>query len=93
VKRNLKIRVSGKVQGVFFRTSTKELADHLGLVGFVENLPEGDVYIEAQGDESALKKFVEWCRHGPSKAVVTSVEVDESSLSDYRSFEVQRKWF
>ena len=91
--KNYRIRVSGQVQGVFFRASTKEIADQLGLVGFAENLPEGDVYIEAQGDEVALQKFVEWCHRGPSRAEVTNVEVEESQLTGYRSFEVKRGWF
>jgi acylphosphatase len=93
VIKNFKIRVSGRVQGVFFRASTKDIADQLGLVGFVENLPEGDVYIEAQGDELSLKKFVEWCHRGPSHAEVAHVDVEELDLGDYKGFEVQKKWF
>jgi len=55
--RHLNIRVSGKVQGVFFRASTKEQADQLGVKGFVRNEPNGDVYIEVEGDEEKLKIF------------------------------------
>ena len=91
--KTLKIKVSGKVQGVYFRASTKEIADQLGIVGFVENLPEGAVYIEAQGEELALSKLVEWCHRGPTRAEVAAVDVEETEPGAYRSFEVQRRWF
>jgi acylphosphatase len=51
------IKVTGKVQGVFFRASTKAVADQLGVKGFVKNLSDGSVYIEAEGDEFALEYF------------------------------------
>ncbi len=68
--KHVNIRVSGKVQGVFFRASTKEQADQLGVKGFARNEPNGDVYIEAEGEEDKLNLFLEWCARGPSKARV-----------------------
>jgi acylphosphatase len=58
MKKRFSIRVNGRVQGVFFRASTKEVADQLGVRGFVRNEPDGKVYIEAEADEEALKRFV-----------------------------------
>ncbi len=67
------IRVRGKVQGVFFRASTRDVALGLNLRGFVRNEPDGSVYIEAEGPESALQQLLAWCRQGPPRARVTAV--------------------
>jgi len=87
--KHLNIRVSGKVQGVFFRASTKEQADQLGVKGFVRNEPNGDVYIEVEGGEEKLKVFSAWCKHGPNRARVDSVKVEESDFKNFVSFEVR----
>ena len=88
--KHLNIRVSGKVQGVFFRASTKEQADRLGVRGFVCNEPTGQVYIEAEAEEEKLKLFLQWCGQGPANARVDDVKIEESSLKNYHSFEVRR---
>jgi acylphosphatase len=88
--KHLNIRVSGKVQGVFFRASTKEQANQLGVKGFVRNEPNGDVYIEAEGEEDKLKLFLEWCRRGPSRARVENVKTEEAELKCFLSFEVRK---
>ena len=67
--------VSGKVQGVFFRSSTKDKADELGLSGWVKNLQDGRVEAVFEGDEGMVEKMVEWCRKGPEYASVAGVEV------------------
>lgn len=67
--------IKGKVQGVWFRASTKEVAQRLGLKGWVKNLPDGRVEAVFEGDEDKLKQAIEWCREGPPGAVVTDVEV------------------
>jgi acylphosphatase len=89
-KRHLNVRVSGKVQGVFFRASAKEQADQLGVKGFVRNEPNGNVYLEAEGDENQLKLFLEWCARGPKRAQVTQVTSEESALMTIERFEVRR---
>ena len=58
--------VSGKVQGVGFRFTTKMVADELGILGFVRNEDNGDVYIEAQGEEEAMTKFIEAIKKSPA---------------------------
>lgn len=88
--KHLNIRVSGKVQGVFFRASAKEQADRLRVKGFACNEPNGDVYIEAEGADGELKLFVEWCDRGPARARVEKVNVEESALINFSVFEVKR---
>jgi acylphosphatase len=88
--KHLNIRVSGKVQGVFFRASTKEQADQLNVKGFVRNETNGDVYIEVEGDEEKLKIFSDWCKRGPNGARVDSIKVEGSELKNFVSFEVRR---
>lgn len=86
----LAITVSGKVQGVFFRASTRDKAKSLGLIGFVKNQPDGSVYIEASGDAEKLKELVTWCHDGPSQAIVENVETSEIEPGGYASFEINR---
>jgi acylphosphatase len=81
------IWVSGKVQGVWYRASTLQEAQKLGLTGWVRNLPDGRVEIVAEGPKEALEKLISWCHHGPPHAVVTKVEpVWESYLGEFSSF-------
>ncbi len=70
------IRVYGKVQGVWFRDSTKEKADELGLSGFVQNEADGSVYIEVEGEGETLDELVKWCEKGPKLARVDRCEVE-----------------
>jgi acylphosphatase len=84
------IKVSGKVQGVFYRASTKEVADPLGLKGFVRNEPDGSVYIEAEGDEALLEKFIAWCKQGPRMAIVDHVDITEVAWTGFQNFDVRR---
>lgn len=84
-----KIRVYGKVQGVFFRESARGEARKLGLNGFARNEADESVYIEVEGGEEELKKFVDWCRKGPEMAEVKSIEIDYSDeFKNYKEFEV-----
>ena len=89
--KHLDITVKGKVQGVFYRASTKAVADQLGVRGAVRNLENGDVSIEAEADNSTMEMFLDWCREGPQDAEVTSVETHEGELKNYRNFEVIKK--
>ncbi len=71
-----KITVKGLVQGVFFRASTQEKAEELELTGFVKNEPNGDVYLEAQGDR--VEELIEWIKAGGPKLG----RVDEAKISE-----------
>ena len=70
----VKIKVYGFVQGVFFRYNTRKLARRLGLTGYVKNLPDGTVYIEAEGPEDKLIELLEFSKQGPKHAFVEKVE-------------------
>ena len=84
------IKVYGKVQGVFFRDSTRKKAGELALTGFVRNEPDGSVYIEVEGEDIELEKFVSWCNAGPSNAKVEHVEIRESSIKIFKDFKISR---
>lgn len=72
----MRILVSGRVQGVFYRASAKQRAEQLGLCGHARNLADGRVEIEAIGSRSDLHMFVQWCRVGPANARVERVETE-----------------
>jgi acylphosphatase len=79
--------IKGKVQGVFFRASTREKANELGIKGWVKNMPDGNVEVLAAGNKDQLENFIEWCRRGPTQAIVSDVVVsnaEESFLNEFR---------
>lgn len=69
----LKCRVSGRVQGVFFRVSARDQARSLGVQGFVGNLPGGDVEVVVAGSQEGVEAMVKWLHHGPAHAQVSAV--------------------
>lgn len=77
MRKRLHIWISGRVQGVFYRANTVELAEQLKLTGWVRNLRDGRVEIVAEGEEEGLQKLLAWCRQGPPAARVISVETQE----------------
>lgn len=71
------------------RYYAREKARDLSILGFIKNEPDGTVYIEAEGDEKNLKKFLEWCHKGPDTAYVKKVEfMFSSEMKDYDDFKV-----
>ena len=87
--KHYKIRVEGDVQGVFYRSSTKNIAKQLGLRGFAKNDPDGSVYIEAEGEEEKLKQLLKWCEEGPDTAKVKHVEYQEGDVKKFDSFQIR----
>ena len=90
---NIRVRVlvSGKVQGVFFRSSTKDKAEELGISGWVRNLSDGRVEAVFEGEKEDVDKMVEWCRKGPEYARVTGVEsVVEEYKGEFTGFLLRR---
>jgi len=73
--------VTGRVQGVWFRASTRDAAQRIDVYGWARNLPDGTVEIVAQGDDDQVEELIEWARQGPPQARVTSLQVEE--LSEY----------
>ena len=80
--------IKGKVQGVYYRTAAKEEADKLGVTGWVKYISEGRVEAMATGVEEQLQQFIEWCRRGPGKAVVTDVIVTPLIEEPFDEFEI-----
>lgn len=70
-----RLRVTGRVQGVFFRQSTREKARSLKLSGWVKNTQDGAVELEASGAPAAVDELVSWCHKGPPSASVAGVEI------------------
>ena len=84
------IIVSGKVQGVWYRQSTKEIANKLGISGEVCNLQNGSVSITVTGTKEELERLVDWCRKGPEKASVNEIEVQDISFKKFVGFSIVR---
>ncbi|RMF75805.1 MAG: acylphosphatase [Alphaproteobacteria bacterium] len=86
-KKRVHLLVSGKVQGVWYRASTREEAVKLGVTGWVRNLPDGRVEAVAEGSREQLEQLISWCRQGPPAARVDDVTVDwqqaDNSFSDF----------
>lgn len=85
-----RVRISGRVQGVFFRDSTRRKARELGLTGYVTNTPDGDVEAIFEGPTKGVEEMVRWCEQGPPEASVENVDVDyEPAQGDLTGFEVR----
>jgi len=86
--RAVEVRVHGRVQGVWFRGSTRDEARRLGLAGWVSNRSDGTVQARLQGDPAAVEAMVAWCRIGPPGAEVTRLDVEDAeadgTLSEFR---------
>lgn len=74
MKKSVRVLISGRVQGVWFRQSAADRANELGLAGWVRNRYAGEVEGLFEGEENALQKMLEWCERGPPRARVDFVE-------------------
>lgn len=84
------IKISGRVQGVFYRAKAKEKALLYDVKGWIKNTDEGDVEVIVTGEEKALKEFIAWCHRGPEKAQVTNVLVTPLEQQIFNEFKVIR---
>jgi len=83
------IIIEGRVQGVWFRDSTRNEATRLNLTGWVKNRFDGSVELVAEGSQEEVKKLIEWCHHGPPAARVTKVhEINEDYTGMFDSFRI-----
>jgi len=88
MNRRIHAFVSGKVQGVWYRASTQQIALELGLTGWVRNLTDGRVEIIAEGNEDKLNELVDWCWKGPELAAVTDIETRQLEFQgEFESFD------
>lgn len=88
--RHYNITVKGKVQRVSYRFCTHAQAMKFNLTGYVKNLHNGDVYIEAEGDEENINKLIDWCYVGSPLSQVKEVNAVESELKNFETFEVKK---
>lgn len=84
-----RVFVSGRVQGVFFRDSCRQIAEELGVTGWVRNLPDGRVEAVFEGTRDDVQKVVDWTRHGPRRAVVADVWVRQEQPEGLDTFQVR----
>ncbi len=88
--KTVSILVTGRVQGVFFRQSTRELASALNLRGQVRNMPDDSVQIIATGTAEQIEQLIKWCWSGPPKAKVDNVVIKELQLQTFDKFTIAR---
>lgn len=85
------MRVTGQVQGVNFRSSTKAEADALGLTGSVRNCPDGSVEVVIEGPRTTVQQLVDWCRCGPAWARVDGLTIDwQAASGEFSAFNIRR---
>jgi acylphosphatase len=84
------IEISGKVQGVFFRATAKEMAQHHNISGWIKNSEPGKVEALVTGKEEDIEEFISWCRFGPERANVEKVITAGKDLQTFDKFEVLR---
>lgn len=83
------VYIQGRVQGVFFRATTRDKALALDVKGWVKNCPDGSVEAVFEGKKETVEKLVNWCRKGPEGAFVNHIDVHwENCLSEFNKFSV-----
>lgn len=90
MQKQVYLKITGRVQGVFFRAHTKKQADQLGITGWVINSDDGSVEVLAQGEQSALENFILWCKKGPDSSRVEKIEIQKSlGLNKFNEFNIK----
>ena len=84
-----RVVVSGRVQGVFFRDTTRRRAEAAGVAGWVRNTADGTVEAVFEGEPAAVDEMVEFCRRGPGRAEVAGIDVEEEQPEGLSGFEVR----
>jgi len=88
--KHVQVKISGQVQGVFFRANTQKIAQSLGLKGFVKNEPDGGILIIAEGEQEKLEELVKWCHQGPSRAMVEKIDISwQEPKQKFKNFEIK----
>lgn len=83
--------IKGKVQGVFFRATARDVAQQLGIAGWIRNTEEGHVEALVSGTDYQVNDFISWCWQGPPGAVVTAVEVADAAPEEMIGFTILRR--
>lgn len=86
--KSIRLIVSGKVQGVFFRDSTRRKANDLGIVGYVRNLDDGNVEVVAQGNEEKLGDLINFIKNNPGRSKVENIKIHNKMPKKFKSFKI-----
>jgi acylphosphatase len=86
----VQLLIKGRVQGVYFRATAKQVADALNVTGWIRNTPDGDVEAMGSGSEDTLRQFIQWCKTGPEGSSVQSIDVMEKAEMRFNGFSIQR---
>jgi acylphosphatase len=87
----VRLLISGKVQGVFFRETARKLAEKLNIKGWIENRADEKVEAMITGEEKDVNDFIKWCKTGPERAAVKEVMVSKQPETTFGNFEVRRR--
>lgn len=88
MKISIKVSVSGRVQGVFYRDSTRRKANEFSVTGWVKNLEDGRVEALLSGDKKNVEALIDWMKVGPPAAQVTHVKIENIEPIDFPSFDI-----
>lgn len=88
IMKTVHLKISGKVQGVFFRATAKQIASLHKISGWIKNTYDDKVEALITGENEDVEKFIAWCKRGPAKANVENVTVINSELHIFNGFEV-----
>lgn len=88
--KTIRLIIKGKVQGVFFRATAKDIADRLGIQGWVRNLPDNNVEIIATASDELLAQLIEWSKKGPPRAIVDEVIIEDTESQWVKGFRIIR---
>ena len=90
MKTNVHVIISGRVQGVWFRASTKQKAEQLGLTGWVRNISDGCVEAVFEGEEQLVNQMIEWCHSGPPLSKVKNVDAkNQNPTNGFDGFSIR----
>ena len=84
------LKITGKVQGVYYRASAADEANRLGVNGEVWNMRDGSVGLIAEGEDEVINELITWCRRGPARAEVENVEIKDGELIGFKNFSIKR---
>lgn len=87
--KSIRLIVSGKVQGVFFRDSTRRKAQELGLSGYARNLPDGNVEVVAEGPEEKINELIQFIKNNPGHSKVKEIKINHKELENFNGFEIK----
>ena len=87
--KSVQLNIRGRVQGVGFRYYTIMKAKEFGITGYVMNMPDGSVFIEAEAGEDALDQFILWCERGPVSARVDKLDITPGVYKGYQGFSIK----